>query len=336
MIVCLTMIACKQNSVSFTYSPEAPRAGQSVRFNNLSTTGEEWLWTFGDGTTSSIKSPSHTYKQPGTYQVILKVDNKNAWTATEQVTVYDTVPTFVANDSVFYIYQDYTFTANVYNPYNYEISYEWMFPINTPYVEIVNPTDVRGSTITLCFTKALDKALIGLKMVINGETTLVEKEFMVRDTVSHSVLMRTSDNDYRQRIFGARAEEYKTDASAKDLLDAAQDTAQTYNGHLFTLSELQSTFSGIKGFHIANRKLYYRADGLWVAAIDGSNRVQIDSKNCSAMVLDKIDSRIYWANEDGVWYMPMIGSDNNQFVTEPIKLNTLQPVTKIAVDEVKR
>ena len=139
LMACVAIVACKHNEVKFTYTPTEPRAGQPVRFNNLSSSGEEWEWNFGDGITSTIKSPSHTYKQPGTYVVILKVDGKNSWTDTQKITVYDTVPTFVANDSVFYIYQDYTFTANMYNPYKYDVEYTWLFPLNTPYIQVVSP-----------------------------------------------------------------------------------------------------------------------------------------------------------------------------------------------------
>ena len=64
-IICALM-ACKSNNVDFTYSPEAPRAGQSVSFTNNSSSGEEWSWTYGDGAISTIKSPTHIYKQPGT------------------------------------------------------------------------------------------------------------------------------------------------------------------------------------------------------------------------------------------------------------------------------
>lgn len=328
LMVCLTMIACKQNDVNFTFSPEAPRAGQSVKFNNLSSSGEEWEWNFGDGITTTIKSPSHTYKQPGTYRVVLKVDGKNSWTAVKEVVVYDTVPTFVANDSIFYIYEDYTFTANMYNPYKYPVTYEWCFPINTPYVELVRPLPGEGwgPQLTVYFTKAMEKAPIWLTMVVNGDTTLVQKEFEVRDRETHAVALRTAEGDYSQRIFGERAEYPRSDATVKALLDATQDTMQVYNGHTFTLTELRSTFPNIEGFGIANRKIYYRADGLWVAAIDGSRRVQIDKAPCTAMVIDKIDNRLYWANEQGVWYMPLIGSDNNQFVTTPMQLNSLHAV----------
>ncbi len=34
-----------------------------------------WLWDFGDGSTSSLQSPTHTYQNGGTYQVSLKVIN---------------------------------------------------------------------------------------------------------------------------------------------------------------------------------------------------------------------------------------------------------------------
>jgi hypothetical protein len=69
-----------------------------------------------------------------------------------------------------------------------------------------------------------------------------------------------------------------------------------------------------------------------VANIDGAYKVQIDETPCAAMTLDNQDSRIYWTNEKGVWYMPFVGSDNNKFVTTPEQLNELKNVTKIAAD----
>ncbi|HQI46893.1 MAG TPA: C1 family peptidase [Bacteroidales bacterium] len=35
----------------------------------------EWLWNFGDGTTSTLQNPSHTYTSNGTYNVSLKATN---------------------------------------------------------------------------------------------------------------------------------------------------------------------------------------------------------------------------------------------------------------------
>ena len=329
-MLCCAIVACKRNDVKFTYSPEAPRAGQAVAFSNLSTAGEEWAWTFGDGATSTIKSPTHTYKKPGTYQVVLKVDKRNAWTATKQITVYDTIPTFVASDSVFSIYEDYTFTANVYNPFNYEVKYQWSLPANTIYA-VVTDSAFTNSTLHLYFIKPMETAPIALRVIMNGDTTYIEQSFEVKDKKAHSVLFRTPEGDYRQRIFGSRAEQYTLTTDTMPLHEE-QDTAQFYNGYEFKLSELKTVFPELEGFHIASRKIYLRAGGVWVANIDGANLVPIDTTDCAYMTLDTEDSRIYWANEKGIWYMPFIGSDNNKFVSVPTRLNELNNVTKIAVD----
>ena len=324
MILCYAVIACKKTTVEFSFSPTEPKAGETVRFSNLSSSGEEWEWTFGDGSTSTLKSPSHVYKKPGTYRVLLKVDNKNSLTSTKEITVFDTIPTFVANDSVFYIYKDYTFTANVYNPYNYELELEWDVP--------VPPVKEESNYITCYFTQPDDSAEVSLHITLNGEKTDVTKKFYINDRATNSVYMRTPSGDYRQRIFGERAEEAKLLPAPSALLDNEQDTAQTYNGKEFRLSELAAIFPGLQGFHIANRKIYYRWDGLHVANIDGSNPVQIDAAPCTAMTLDTYDNRIYWANVEGVWYMPFVGSDNNKFVTVPALLNEMNNVTLIATD----
>lgn len=332
LTLCCALIACKKVTIDFTYSPTEPRAGESVTFANQSSSGEEWEWTFGDGSTSTLRSPSHTFRNPGTYLVMLKVDNKKSKMASKQITVYDTVPTFVASDSIFEIYREYTFTANLYNPYNYEVSYRWSFPINTVYAEVPDQ-NFTGKSIRLLFTQAIE-APIWLDLIFNGDTIHVEKTFTVLNRPTNSMLLRTSEKkDYRQRIFGEWADwRLAEDPSATPLLDLAQDTVQTYNGHEFTLSEVQTVFADAEGFRIANRKIYYRAGGLWVANIDGANPVQIDTVACAAMTLDTYDNRVYWANKNGVWYMPFVGSDNNKFVTVPTQLNTMTDVIKLTPD----
>ena len=338
LTICCTLIACKKIDVNFIYAPDAPRAGEKVQFTNQSSSGENWEWTFGDGSTSTLKSPSHTYKRPGTYRVILKVDKKNSLTATKELTVYDTVPTFTCTDTTFYIFKDYTFTACVYNPYNYDVKYEWYKPENpeglqSPYMAVTDTT-WKASTLHLYFTRPMTKApLLGLRVILDDDTTYIEKEFEVLNRTTNSIALLTSDEGYyRQRIFGDRAERAKEDMSAAVQLEIEQDTAQTYNGYLFTLSELSAVFPGLQGFHIANRKIYYRMDGLWVANIDGAYPVEIDERSCLAMTLDTKDNRIYWANDEGVWYMPFVGSDNNKFVSTPVLLNTMTNVIKLAAD----
>jgi PKD repeat protein len=70
-------------SVNFTATPTSGSAPLNVTFTN-STTGTvtSWLWNFGDGTTSTAKTPTKTYSTNGTYWVSLTATGPNG-TATK-------------------------------------------------------------------------------------------------------------------------------------------------------------------------------------------------------------------------------------------------------------
>lgn len=331
-------MACKRTTVDFSYTPTEPRAGQSVSFSNLASDGEKWAWSFGDGSTSTSKSPYHTYKNPGTYTVVLKVDEKNSLTKTRDITVYDTVPNFSCSDTTAIpIFQDVTFTALVYNPYNYDLSYEWSIGSNRLYTQ-VSETNT-ASTYTLYFEQAgSNEEVVRLVVVLNGDTTVVEHTYQITDTATTAMLFRTTDGDYAQRIFGTRYEAPKptTNAEQVALLEAVQDSVQIYNDSTFTIQGLQATFPGIEGFRIVNRKIYYRANGLYVANLNGANRVQIEPQPTAAVAVDIVNNRLYWAVTDSVCYMPLINTDNNRYTTTPTTLNRLGGVNRIITDNKER
>ncbi len=56
-------------------NPISCGAPHAVTFNNTSQGGTDYYWQFGDGTTSVLQNPSHTYNNPGTYSVELRVFN---------------------------------------------------------------------------------------------------------------------------------------------------------------------------------------------------------------------------------------------------------------------
>ncbi|MDI9632679.1 MAG: PKD domain-containing protein [Methanolinea sp.] len=61
---------------SFDAVPRSGPVPLTVRFIDLSRgLPDEWLWTFGDGETSTEQNPVHTYTRVGTYQVGLTVRN---------------------------------------------------------------------------------------------------------------------------------------------------------------------------------------------------------------------------------------------------------------------
>jgi len=64
----------------------------AVQFTTqFSISGASYFWSFGDGTYSYAQNPAHTYKEPGTYTVILRV-NESACTMLNLVTVEEHCP----------------------------------------------------------------------------------------------------------------------------------------------------------------------------------------------------------------------------------------------------
>lgn len=75
----LSLSASSQLVVNFSASPQSLCVGSAVTFTDLSTSGSgainSWSWNFGDGNTSSLQNPSHTYSAPGTYNITLTASN---------------------------------------------------------------------------------------------------------------------------------------------------------------------------------------------------------------------------------------------------------------------
>jgi len=63
--------------VTLSANPNPGTEGESVRFssNVRGDTPVNYRWNFGDGSTAQSSSPTHTYNEPGTYQVTLNVSN---------------------------------------------------------------------------------------------------------------------------------------------------------------------------------------------------------------------------------------------------------------------
>ena len=67
----------------------------AIQFTDLSTNNPtSWLWTFGDGNTSTLQNPAHTYLTNGTYTVTLKATNaygNNTKSMTGYITISEPV-----------------------------------------------------------------------------------------------------------------------------------------------------------------------------------------------------------------------------------------------------
>lgn len=92
IVVCAGLMGCPAPpTADFTASPTTGEAPLEVEFTDLSDRGsasiEMWRWDFGDGRLSSLRRPTHTYADPGLYQVSLTVTS-SAGSDTEVKTDY--------------------------------------------------------------------------------------------------------------------------------------------------------------------------------------------------------------------------------------------------------
>ncbi len=94
----LTVNDYNSPTASFSFNPATPNIAQTVTFTDTSTKGSgtinQWSWSFGDGGTSNIQSPTHAYSTPGAKTVTLTVTDTNGKTstATHSLTVNDYIP----------------------------------------------------------------------------------------------------------------------------------------------------------------------------------------------------------------------------------------------------
>ena len=77
-------------NADFSVSDSTFCQGTSITFTDLSTgTPTSWLWDFGDGNSSTLQNPTHTYSNAGTYNVSLTVSDGTI-TETETKTGFTT------------------------------------------------------------------------------------------------------------------------------------------------------------------------------------------------------------------------------------------------------
>jgi gliding motility-associated-like protein len=127
-------------SVDFSVSPTITCAYQPVQFTDLSVPADTWLWDFGDGSTSNLEHPSHTYTDTGYFNVTLTAINNGceaSITRTNVIQVLPPIARFVStancNNRL-----EFTFTDQSVGP----VSWTWNFGDGSPVITTQNPTHV--------------------------------------------------------------------------------------------------------------------------------------------------------------------------------------------------
>ncbi|MDW8302634.1 MAG: gliding motility-associated C-terminal domain-containing protein [Bacteroidia bacterium] len=136
---------------SMNATPNSGCVPLTVNFTNTSINGINYYWYFGDASTSTSPNPTHTYTSPGTYIVMLVVENPSSCnvrdTAYLPITVHPlpSVPTHAVNTC------DNTAVLDAGNPGS---SYTWTYlgnPIGNTQTITVSNSGVYYVTITTPF-----------------------------------------------------------------------------------------------------------------------------------------------------------------------------------------
>ena len=127
-------------NADFTPSNDTVKINEQIAFTNNSNFGESYIWDFGDGTTSTEVSPTHSFSAVGTYTVILTVTSADGCTSssTQEITVKD-ISTGLDDD-------EFDNQINIFpNPATDQLTIK--FDLSIPEYFTLKMVDVRGATI---------------------------------------------------------------------------------------------------------------------------------------------------------------------------------------------
>ena len=344
MLGLLGLIGCKNLTCDFSYTPTAPKAGETVTFTNHSSGADDYSWDFGDNTSATSSSPYHAYKKPGTYIITLRVVRNKVQhkSCSHAITVVDSLPGIGCDTAAIVYYTPVTYKAQVWNPWGHSIAYRW--EVDEAAV-VTAGASMDSAAITCYYTRHSFSPTVRLTVTLNGETQpTTSLTRYVEDKKGQAVLMIQDGKAQRQRrymIDNTALYEQPNSITYDEgfaLLNAAQDTMQQYLDTVFYCNTLPVQGYDIQGFRIdpMARKIYFRAGGLYIANIDGSNIVCLDSSDTYALTLNAIGKRVYWSNAEGLWTMPFVATYDNHIVYQPTLVNPNNNITKLSVDNTER
>lgn len=135
-IISYSTTACYQDTLnrtltvldipSPTFTSTSNCAGAPVSFTDLTSgiTVVDWLWEFGDGGTSTLQNPTHTYPLSGNYTVSLTVQAAGGCAGTSQAT---TVITTGSNQVDFTAASGCPCSDLTFTPSGANVNYSWSF-----------------------------------------------------------------------------------------------------------------------------------------------------------------------------------------------------------------
>lgn len=306
-------VSCQKHTYDFNYSPLSPKAGEKVSFTNQSDAGENWVWKFGDGGYSTLKSPSHIFTEAGTYTVELMVDSSKQKKMTHNITVLDSIPTIYLVSDTIRQYAPVTFKASYYNPTKAEVSHIWTLDES---LFVITDGSLLSDSVTGYFTDFGKTTEVSLLIAVGSKVTETSRTLTLLDNTAPTLLMEVQLGGlWRQRIYNGIYETPKPFDGDPTLIDRANDTVAMLNGVTYSIYDmpvLQDKDVNALQVDAINRKLYLILDdGLYVANANGDALTCISPIPCGTLLVDAERNTLYWSDTAGVWSMPLVTHPQN-------------------------
>ena len=100
LILIFFCLSCKKEPVASFVVSGPISVGGTLVFANHSSHASSYLWDFGDHTTSTLTTPTHVFKKPGSYVVMLNVKgDRGSDFADKALNITGTTYSFINNSS---------------------------------------------------------------------------------------------------------------------------------------------------------------------------------------------------------------------------------------------
>jgi PKD repeat protein len=197
MISVMTILtACqKVPEASFTVESETVAVNLPVEFTNTSLDAETYNWDFGDGTTSTEVSPTHTFTSLGVYSVTLSATSKNgkksdiAMVAVTVTTLANVLPvaSFTYSPATVYIGTTVTFTDHTTHT---PTSWLWKFGDGSTST-LQNPTHaytaVGSYSVILAASNAFGTSKDTVVILVVNPLDYLLGSYMVNDSSAYGI-----------------------------------------------------------------------------------------------------------------------------------------------------
>ena len=120
-------IAITEPQADFSYTKSAGCIPVIVQFQNASSGATNYLWNFGDGSTSTLQNPNHIYTTVGNYQVTLTVTDASGCSNTKTLTNALHIPGPLASFSLSNNYGCQPLTISLNDSSQNALSHFWSF-----------------------------------------------------------------------------------------------------------------------------------------------------------------------------------------------------------------